>query len=89
MAVRPASYNRYTILYKFSIDNNSSYISIYFNFKENPTSRGRDPIKKVALLLNIYLGSSSEYYYIPSELLQFINYPKNALSHVFKRDKER
>lgn len=57
-------------------------MSIYFNLKENLTSRGRDSIKKVVLLLNIYFGSSSEYHYFPSELLQFINYPKNALSRV-------
>lgn len=70
--------NRYTILYsdpftshikfKFRV-NNSSYLSIYLNFQENPTSRGRDTKRNGILLLDIYLGSTREYYYFLGKLL--------------------
>lgn len=47
------------IKFKFTVNNNNSYISICFDLKENPTSRVRDNIKKVVLLRVLKNGSNS------------------------------
>lgn len=59
------------IQFKFSIYNNSSYIDIYLNFKENPTYRDRDTIERLFYysVLDIYLGSKREYYHFLSKVL--------------------
>ena len=63
------SYIQFKLQFKFSIYNKSSYISIHFNFKDDPTGRGRDTIEMLFKLLDIYLGSRQEYYHFLSELL--------------------